>query len=118
MDKTIEGTNLRTIEAPNLRRRSIVLAGAGTLAAPVLGSALVGCATPSPPAGSAVQFEQPRVRVGDRWLYREINRYNGLTMAEVEITVSEAPERSGRVGAALMAIEEFLDEESVQALAK
>ena len=90
MDKTIEGANLRTVGGPDLRRRSLVLAGAGTLATPVLGSALVGCATPTSPAGSAVQFEQPRVRVGDRWLYHEINRYNGLTMADVEITVSEA----------------------------
>ena len=32
--------------------------------------------------------------------------------------MSDAPDMSGRVGAALMAIEEFLDEDSVQALAR
>jgi predicted NBD/HSP70 family sugar kinase len=41
-----------------------------------------------------------------------------LAARALEITVSEAPELSGRVGAALMAIEEFLDDESVQALAR
>jgi predicted NBD/HSP70 family sugar kinase len=41
-----------------------------------------------------------------------------LAARTLEITVSDAPERSGRIGAALMAIEEFLDEESVRALAR
>ena len=41
-----------------------------------------------------------------------------LAARTLEITVSDAPELSGRVGAALMAIEEFLDEDSVQALAR
>ena len=41
-----------------------------------------------------------------------------LAARALEITVSEAPDMSGRVGAALMAIEEFLDEDSVQALAR
>jgi len=36
-----------------------------------------------------------------------------LAARALDITVSEAPDRSGRVGAALMAIEEFLDEDSV-----
>jgi predicted NBD/HSP70 family sugar kinase len=42
-----------------------------------------------------------------------------LAARALEITVSEAPDLSGRVGAALMAIEGFLDEDSVhQALAR
>jgi predicted NBD/HSP70 family sugar kinase len=42
-----------------------------------------------------------------------------LAARSLEITVSAAPEMSGRVGAALMAIEGFLDEESVlEALAR
>ena len=41
-----------------------------------------------------------------------------LAARALEITVSDAPDLSGRVGAALMAIEEFLDEDSVQALAR
>ncbi|MCA0146704.1 ROK family protein [Blastococcus sp. LR1] len=41
-----------------------------------------------------------------------------LAARALEITVSDAPDRSGRVGAALMAIEEFLDEDSVQSLAR
>jgi predicted NBD/HSP70 family sugar kinase len=36
-----------------------------------------------------------------------------LAARSLDITVSDAPERSGRVGAALMAIEGFLDQESV-----
>src|SRR4051794_2752174 len=39
-----------------------------------------------------------------------------LAARSLEITVSEAPEMSGRIGAALMAIEGFLDEESVHAV--
>jgi predicted NBD/HSP70 family sugar kinase len=41
-----------------------------------------------------------------------------LAARALEITVSEAPDLSGRVGAALMAVEEFLDDESVRALAR
>jgi predicted NBD/HSP70 family sugar kinase len=41
-----------------------------------------------------------------------------LAARALEITVSDAPDMSGRVGAALMAIEEFLDEDSVRALAR
>ncbi|MBJ7451462.1 MAG: ROK family protein [Blastococcus sp.] len=41
-----------------------------------------------------------------------------LAARTLEISVSEAPDLSGRVGAARMAIEEFLDEDSVQALAR
>ena len=37
-----------------------------------------------------------------------------LAARALEITVSDAPELSGRVGAALMAIEGFLDEDSVR----
>ena len=36
-----------------------------------------------------------------------------LAARALEITVSDAPDLSGRVGAALMAIEEFLDEDAV-----
>jgi hypothetical protein len=42
-----------------------------------------------------------------------------LAARALEISVSEAPDLSGRVGAALMAIEELLDEDGVhQALAR
>jgi predicted NBD/HSP70 family sugar kinase len=40
-----------------------------------------------------------------------------LAARALEITISDAPDLSGRVGAALMAIEEFLDEDSVQSFA-
>jgi hypothetical protein len=36
-----------------------------------------------------------------------------LAARALEITVSDAPDLSGRLGAALMAIEGFLDEDSV-----
>jgi predicted NBD/HSP70 family sugar kinase len=45
-------------------------------------------------------------------------RSMALAARALEITVSDAPDRSGRVGAALMAIGEFLDEDSVQTLAR
>jgi predicted NBD/HSP70 family sugar kinase len=41
-----------------------------------------------------------------------------LAARALEITVSDAPALSGRVGAALMAIDEFLDEDSVEELAR
>lgn len=41
-----------------------------------------------------------------------------LAARALEITVSEAPDLSGRIGAARLAIEEFLDEDSVAALAE
>lgn len=78
------------IETTDPRRRALVLAGAGALATPALGVGLAGCATGAQPTGPVVQFEQPKVRVGDRWVYREINRYNGLALADVEVTVTAA----------------------------
>ncbi|SOE03650.1 ROK family protein [Blastococcus haudaquaticus] len=41
-----------------------------------------------------------------------------LAARALEITVSDAPDLSGRIGAALMAIDEFLDEDSVEELAR
>jgi len=78
----------KTIDAFDRRRRALVLAGAGTLATPVLGVGLAGCATASGPPGPVVQLEHPQVRVGDRWVYREINGYNGLALADVEVSVT------------------------------
>jgi hypothetical protein len=72
----------------NPRRRALVLGAGAGLALPAIG--LPGCATLAPGPQDARQFEQPRVRVGDRWLYREINRYNQLPLADVEVTVTAA----------------------------
>jgi hypothetical protein len=73
----------------NPRRRSLL---AGAVATPVLATGLAGCAASRQPAGPVVALEQPRARVGDRWVYREINRYNGLPLADVEVTVTaESP---------------------------
>ncbi len=69
------------------RRRALVLGGSAGLALPALG--LAGCATSPPDPRLARQFERPQVRVGDRWVYREINRYNRLALADVEITVTD-----------------------------
>jgi hypothetical protein len=41
-----------------------------------------------------------------------------LAARKLEITVSEAPEMSGRLGAALMAIEGYLDEDSVSSASR
>lgn len=75
-----------TTDKADLQRRSLVLGGTAGLALPAIG--LAGCATRSPNPELARQFEQPRVRVGDRWRYREINRYNRLALADVEVTVT------------------------------
>jgi hypothetical protein len=64
------------------RRRRLIGAG---VALPALG--LIGCATGST-VGSGREFAPPRVRDGDRWQYVEINRYNRLPMANVEVTVT------------------------------
>ena len=71
--------------ATDLGRRRLVVAGAGA-ALPMLG--LAGCATRSSAVGSGQEFEQPSIRLGDRWVYREFNRYNGLPLADVEVTVT------------------------------
>ena len=74
----------------NPGRRSLLLAGAGAIATPMLAGSLGGCAGARQPAGPAVEFTPPRVEVGDRWVYREINRYNGLPLGDVEVTVASA----------------------------
>jgi len=73
--------------SPDRRRMLILGTGAGLSLASI---GLGGCASPPSQAASARQFESPRVGVGDRWVYRETNRYNGLPLAEVEVTVTAA----------------------------
>jgi hypothetical protein len=68
------------------RRRRLMLGAAGI----ALPFGLTGCATGSNSAGSGRQFAPPQVRPGDRWLYVEINRYNGLPLANVEVTVTNS----------------------------
>lgn len=68
----------------DLERRRLVFSAAA-IALPL---GLTGCATASNAPGTGRQFEPPRVRLGDRWLYVEINRYNGLPLANVEVTVT------------------------------
>lgn len=70
----------------DLQRRRLVLGAGAGVALPALG--LTGCATGTGVTGPARQFEPPTVAVGDRWVYREINRYNGLPLADVEVTVT------------------------------
>jgi predicted NBD/HSP70 family sugar kinase len=48
----------------------------------------------------------------------ELVRDAGRTIGTVLAGISDAPDRSGRVGAALMAIGEFLDEDSVRTFAR
>ena len=72
-------------------------------------------------------FNPHRIVMTGEWRRREpllagireavYGRSMPLAARTLEITVSDAPDLSGRVGAALMAIEEFLDEDSVQTLA-
>jgi hypothetical protein len=70
----------------DLRRRGLVAGSAAGLLLPALG--LAGCATRSQPSGPVREFAQPTVRLGDRWTYVEINRYNQLPLANVEVTVT------------------------------
>ena len=72
----------------NLGRRALVLGATAGLALPAIG--LAGCATRSQPSGPVREFAEPQVRVGDRWLYREINRYNQLPLSTAEVTVTAA----------------------------
>ncbi len=67
-------------------RRNILLAGAAGIALPALGVA--GCATSPSPAASSVRFEPPRVSLGDRWVYQEINRYSRLPVSRTSVTVT------------------------------
>lgn len=59
------------------RRRLVVGAGAAALAA------LGGCASSAFVAAPEGPIAPPRARVGDRWRYRETNRYNGQVTAEI-----------------------------------
>ncbi|MGE0800268.1 MAG: DUF3108 domain-containing protein [Lautropia sp.] len=78
------------------RRRLLTLLPAA-LAGPVVGAAgLTGCATAAPPVDSPA-FSAPRVRPGDRWAYREINRYNQTAVADVDIIVTGAQPLACRV---------------------
>ncbi len=67
-------------------RRNLLLAAGAGIALPALG--IAGCATSPPPAASSVRFEPPRVNLGDRWVYQEINRYNGLPLSRTSVTVT------------------------------
>ena len=76
----------RSNDRADAGRRNVLLAGAAGIALPALGVA--GCATAPPPAESSVRFDPPRVGLGDRWVYQEINRYSRLPVARTSVTVT------------------------------
>ena len=86
---------LKALDDATSGRRRFLRGGTALLAIPTLG--LGGCATTTAPTGPVRQFEQPRVRVGDIWQYREINRFNQLPLADVEVAVTSAAPLTCRV---------------------
>jgi hypothetical protein len=75
---------------PIAARRSLLLAGAGTL--------LAGCATPASVPAPAGAGTVPTVRVGDRWRYAQIDLYRNERTTELTMDVAEvAPQLRVRV---------------------
>ena len=72
-----------------LRRRRLMLA----LAAVPLGACVTRPALVNPVAPPAELPPAPRVRIGDRWRYIEINAYNGERIAEVAHEAVDVGER-------------------------
>lgn len=68
---------------PNVGCRKLVFLALATLVAG-------GCATVERVAAPVVRVEAPAVAVGDRWLYDEINGYNGLRVGQVAYEVKQA----------------------------
>jgi hypothetical protein len=58
------------------------------LALPVL--IMSGCATVERVPAPVARVEAPAIRVGDRWLYDEINAYNGLRVGQLTYEVKQA----------------------------
>ena len=68
-----------------LLRGALAFAGTtGVVAAPLL----AGCAAPRVRTQDAAALAPSRIRVGDCWLYREINRYNGSEVNRIEEIVT------------------------------
>lgn len=73
-----------TVPVPD-RRHFLRLAGPGAALA------LAGCAAAAPvapPGPPPAPMAAPRPRVGERWVYTEINRYNGLVLGDLELEVA------------------------------
>jgi hypothetical protein len=64
-------------------RRSLLKTTCLLGAAVALPSGFVGCATPDFVDAPRSAGNRPRVKVGDQWVYAEINRYNNLPLATV-----------------------------------
>ena len=63
------------------------------LAAPALAAMLAGCATPYPPAPAPVaSVAAPRLAGHERWVYEQINPYNGLHVRTLTDTVERGPD--------------------------
>lgn len=85
------------------RRRLLIAAALAPAFAPALAS-LAGCASNptylgapvgAPIAGPGQPAEAPRVRVGERWRYESVNRYNNQPTAGLVATVAEATPGTG-----------------------
>jgi len=62
------------------------------LAALALAAVLAGCATPFPPAPAPVaSVAAPRLEGNERWVYEQINPYNGLHVRTLTDTVEAGP---------------------------
>lgn len=66
-------------------RRRFVLAGAAMAAG---ATGLSGCANPARIPAPVVPPPPPMVRVGDRWRYARINRYNGQPLPDLRMRVT------------------------------
>ncbi len=88
MDSRLRSGLFSTPDSANNPRRALLLGG-GALSL----SWLAGCATPNGPSASqAIAAPQvtpaPQVKVGDRWVYEEINQYNLITTGQHEVVVT------------------------------
>lgn len=83
--------------APTAFPRRRLLAGIAAAS----GAALAGCAMPGAGIGPRPPAPAPQLRVGDRWRYERINRYNGERLGETTMrVVATAPQLRIAVGGA------------------
>jgi hypothetical protein len=89
LNRTAAGTGPGDVRRQLLGRLAVLPAWCRVAGGLGLGSGLAGCASgsalPAPPGGEPLPV--PALRIGDRWRYRRIDRYNGGLLGETLVEV-------------------------------